>query len=105
MNINTNPSKPSQDSCEELQDVETNPEKEPPNPDDPAKNPEPENPDDPVKNRNDFDEEEPEEGKSEATTPKSSECPAWPPQDCEMAKGDKVRILMIKFFQNSKYFD
>lgn len=72
MNINTNPSKPSEDSCPELKDVEQVPQEEP------------ENPDDPIKNRFDDDE------KVEPTTPKA-ECPAWPPKDCELAKGEKVR--------------
>lgn len=73
MNIHTNPNKPSEDSCPELQDVEPVPEEEPLNPDDP------------VKNR--FDDED---DKVEPTTPKG-ECPAWPPQGCELAKGDKVK--------------
>lgn len=76
MNINTNPKKPALDSCDELQDVEAVSEKE-------------QNPDDPVQNRNDFDDDDKDEG--EPTTPKS-ECPAWPPQACELAKGDKVKV-------------
>lgn len=77
-----------QDKCEELDDVEQNPQEEPANPDDP-----------PIDGRGSFD--DPQETPSNepsnepTTTPKQDACPAWPPTGCELTKGDQVRSLKM----------